>query len=272
MADNELADVVGDVPDIPAEAPAAAEPESAPVETPPIDEAPDPESLQGDIEKLQEQRKKAEEDAQYWRRQKADARADYFKNREPAPQQPAAATQAARPNPDDFDDYNDYVDKLTDYKVDQKKASWDREQTEKEQSATHSNKMQNLQEKINAGFQRYDDFEDVALAQTVPITPMITEILAETEEPADIAYYLGKNHTKAIAIGRMTPIAATRAIAQIEAELSGQQPVTKQTNKITNAPPPIKPVGSSNTVTKDPEKMTQAEYEAYRLGQGAKKF
>ena len=265
MAENELAEVVGEVPDIPSETP----PEAPPVETPPIDEAPDPASLQTDIEKLQEQRKKAEEDAQYWRKQKADARADYFKNREPAPQ--PEQPQTARPNPDDFDDYNDYVDKLTDWNVDEKKASWDREQNEKVQNQTHQEKMQQMHEKLNAGFQRYDDFEDVALAQTVPITPMMAEILAETEEPADIAYYLGKNHTKAIAIGRMTPIAASRAIAQIEAELSGQKP-NKQPNKITNAPPPIKPVGSSNTVTKDPEKMTQAEYEAYRHQQGAKRF
>jgi hypothetical protein len=111
----------------------------------------------------------------------------------------------------------------------------------------------------------------VALAQTVPITPMVMEALAETENPADIAYYLGKNQPKAVAISRMTPIAAARAIAQIEASLSGTPP-QPPTKKTTTAPPPIKPVGSSNTVTKDPEKMTQAEYEAYRLAQGAKRF
>jgi hypothetical protein len=100
---------------------------------------------------------------------------------------------------------------------------------------------------------------------------MIQEILAETDNPADVAYYLGKNQAKTIAIGRMTPIAASRAIAQIEAEIT-VAPVAKTNNTTTNAPPPIKPVGSSNMVGKDPEKMTPPEFNAWRESQGAKRF
>jgi hypothetical protein len=114
----------------------------------------------------------------------------------------------------------------------------------------------------------------VALAETVPITPMIMERLSETENPADIAYYLGKNQQKAIAIGRMTPVAAARAIAQIEIELTGSTPPpATPIKKTTSAPPPIVPVGSSNTAGgKDPENMTQKEFEAYRTAQGAKRY
>ena len=112
----------------------------------------------------------------------------------------------------------------------------------------------------------------MALAETVPITSMVMEALAETENPADIAYYLGNNRTECIAISKMTPMAASRAIAKLETKLAGSAPAPKPTKKTTSAPPPIKPVGSSNTVGKDPEKMTQAEYEAWRESQGARRF
>ena len=44
-----------------------------------VDEPPDPSVLQADVERLREVKRKAEEDASYWRRQKAEARADYFR-------------------------------------------------------------------------------------------------------------------------------------------------------------------------------------------------
>jgi len=270
MSENELNDIQGEVPAIPVaepEAPEADAPEKQP------DDAPDPAALKAEIEQLKADKEAAKEAAQKWRREKAEARADFFKNREPAPAQTPAPAATTKPDPDSFDDYNDYVDALTDFKVEAKRREWDQAEAQKAQSATHQTKMQNLQAKINAGYDSYSDFEDVALAETVPITSMVMEALAETDNPADIAYYLGKNRTECIAISKMSPIAAARAIAKIETRLvDGNGNQAPNTKKTTSAPPPITPVGSSNTVTKDPEKMSQAEYEAWRESQGAKRF
>jgi len=277
MSENELNDIQGEVPAIPAaeeEVPETKAPEAEAPEKQP-DDAPDPATLKAEIEQLKADKEAAKEAAQKWRREKAEARADFFKNRgEPAPAATPAPAAATKPDPDAFDDYNDYVEALTDFKVEAKRREWDQAEATKAQSATHQTKMQNLREKINAGYESYSDFEDVALAETVPITSMVMEALAETDNPADIAYYLGKNRTECIAISKMTPIAAARAIAKIETQLSGGNgnPAPKPTKKTTSAPPPIKPVGSSNTVAKDPEKMTQAEFEAYRISQGARRF
>ena len=266
---NALDEVQGEVPAIPADEPAPDAADAAPEEEKVIDEAPDPATLKAEIKDLQEKKEAAKEAATKWRKEKAAARADYFKTRqEPAPVQPEAV-EPSRPDPDNFDDYNDYVEKLTDWKVDQKTKQWDRDQAAKTDDVAYQEKMVRLQGKIDEGFTKYDDFEEVALAETVPITPMIQDVLAETENPADVAYYLGKNRTECIAISKLTPIAAARAIARIETKLEGGNPAPNP-KKTTNAPPPIKPVGSSNTVNKDPEKMTQAEYETWRASQGAR--
>jgi len=269
----ELEELQGEVPAIP-DAEPEAPPEQAPDETEAErkpDDAPDPAALKAEIEELKKAKEAAKEAAQKWRREKAEARADYFKNREPAPATPPAApAEIARPNPDSYDDYNDYVEALTDYKVEVKQQEWNRAEAQKAESTTHQKKMQTLQEKINAGYEKYPDFEDVALAETVPITPMVMEVLAETDNPDDVAYYLGKNRTECIRISKLTPIAAARAIANIETQLAGNADPAQPPKKTTSAPPPITPVGSSHRVQKDPAKMTQKEYEAWRESQGAR--
>lgn len=282
MAENELnaLEITGEITpaDIMPESTVAPEPEPEikPDEggETPVDDTPDAATLNADIEKLKAQRKKAEEDARYWRKQKAEARADYFKrDREPEQPKPQPG-EAAKPKPNDFNDYNEYVEALTDWKVENRRQEWDRQAAEKESNQTHQAKMAGLQEKINVGFEKYDDFEDVAMDQSVPITPAVMEILAEIENPADVAYYLGKNRTEAIAISRMTPIAAAREIAKIEFNLNINNPAPKpkEPNKTPKAPPPIKPVGSASAGEKDPEKMTPAEFAEWRRSQGAKPY
>jgi hypothetical protein len=67
----------------------------------------------------------------------------------------------------------------------------------------------------------------------------------------------------------MSKTQAARAIGKIEAKVATQlaTPPTPR-KKVSNAPPPVKPTGSNNVVTKDPEKMTQSEYEQWRAQGG----
>ena len=104
------------------------------------------------------------------------------------------------------------------------------------------------------------------------ITPLIVDILADCEHPADVAYHLAKNRVDGVKISRMTPTMAAREIAKLDLRFGDGESAPNPPKKTTSAPPPIKPVGSSNTVAKDPEKMTQAEFEAHRKAQGAKPY
>jgi len=71
----------------------------------------------------------------------------------------------------------------------------------------------------------------------------------------------GHNRAEAIKISRMTPIAAAREIAKIEVEIAKaveqQPPGARKPSNISNAPPPIKPIGSGKSFEKDLEKMGQ---------------
>jgi hypothetical protein len=276
MAENNL----NNLPQEEAEAPASTPEEKTVEETPEekrIDESPDPAALQAEIEALEQRRKKAEEDAIYWRKQKVEARADFFKGRDEQPPQQTAPPPGVgqEPRASDFEDYDKYVGALTDYRVKVARAEWERDQNRREQERNAQERHQSLQAKLQEGFQKYADFEEVAFDRSAThITPMIVDILADCDHPADLAYYLAKNRVEGVAISRMTPTRAAREIAKIEAKLSSQPATPPPQRKTTSAPPPIKPIGASSTagVQKDPDKMSMAEYEQWRLSQGARRF
>jgi hypothetical protein len=236
-----------------------------------VDLAPDPTALQADIDRLKEVRDKAKTDSEYWRRQKAEARADYFRSRKPdEPPPPPPPSDQNAPRKEDFDDYDKFMEAKISHEVKKARTQWDVDVEKKSSETVHQQRMTGLQAKIQEGIRKYPDFEEVAMAPEVPITPVIVDILAESEIAHDVAYYLGKNRAEAIRISHMTPIQAARAIAKIEVEIAkagNPPPQNPNPPKITNAPPPITPVGSANPVAKDPEKMSPKEFEDWLFNQ-----
>lgn len=288
MAEDELS---------PTPAAEAPQPEAAPpaerVETPAqdppaeqgdaplIDEPPDPEKVRADIEGLKKEREKILAEVVKARREKAEARAALAAAQQPQRDQQEAAPPpgvADKPKAEDFSDYSDYVEALADWKVNVKRAEWEAETRKRQQSSEQQQRMSELKKRLDTGFERYEDFGDVAFDETVPITSTVADLLADCEAPADVLYYLGKNRVEAAAISRMAPARAARELARIEYKLTAQQaqpspPVVPPVRKISGAPPPIKPVGSSDSgLSKDPTKMSQREYEAWRESQGARRY
>ncbi len=247
----------------------------APVATGPsesyVDQTPDPASLQADIERLQalrEQREKeakeAEDKAVYWRKQKAESRAEFFKEREKPPTPaPTTPEPLAAPRKEDFDDYDKYVEAVTDHKVSVKLAQWRAEEDRKRSSENSEKRLSEFQTRLQEGYQAYPDFGEVIEDPSLPVTAVMRDGLAELEHPADVAYYLGKNRAEAIKLSRMTPLATAQELARIEVRLMAEKGNPNPGGpKLPSAPPPIRPLGSSNTVDKSLEKMTQKEFEA----------
>ena len=185
------------------------------------------------------------------------------KARTPAPE----AEDLTAPKAEDFDTYNEYQDALVDFKVQKGIQDY-------EARTAHQGGDEDLQDFIDDmlenGRKRFNDFRDVAEPTTVPITKPMLQIMrdAEFEFPEGVAYYLGRNIKEAQAISRMSPTQATRALTQIEAKVAAQTkrggPAPKPIKKVSDAPPPVTPTGSTGIVSKDPEKMSQAEYEQWR--------
>lgn len=100
------------------------------------------------------------------------------------------------------------------------------------------------------------------LTRTVQFNPATVEVIGLSERGPEIVYHLAQNLDVADRIARMPPHLAAAEVARIEAKLSAPKP-----QQTTNAPAPV-PVlgGSSSAATKDPAKMSYAEYKKYRMG------
>jgi hypothetical protein len=244
-----------------------------------VDEKPETAEMTAEIEKLRklkEKTAKAEKETGYWRRKEAEARIQYEQPK-PQPQTQIPAAAEAAPKQDDFDDYNDYVKAEAAHQathaVKAARAEWDRDAKNKGEEEAQEERQAGLKTKMDEGYGKYEDFADVTFDQTAThITPMIVDILADCDNPADVAYHLAKNRIDGVRIARLTPTMAAREMLKLDQSFNegGKPPPPEK--KSTSAPPPIKPVGSSNTVKKDVEKMTQAEFNEHRKSQGAKPY
>ncbi len=99
-------------------------------------------------------------------------------------------------------------------------------------------------EKAEKASERYADFHAVVSNPQLPISEAMAEFIAESEEGAEVAYYLGKNPAKAAQIHRMSAVKATVEMTRIAAEIAAKPKATPS-----NAPDPIKPIGSRGKST-----------------------
>ena len=179
---------------------------------------------------------------------------------------------ANAPKQDDFETFEEYQDAHIQHEVAKGIQEYQGQQAKVAQQGSLEGF---IDETTTAGRDKFTDFDEVALGNHVPITAPMLHIMQDCDNPESVAYYLGKNLKETTAISRMSPIQAARAIAHIETKVNaaGQtNPAGKVTSapaqKVSNAPAPVKPTGSTNIITKDPEKMTQSEYEAWRAKGG----
>ena len=100
-----------------------------------------------------------------------------------------------------------------------------------------------FQERAEKVADKYADFDSAMITlTTLPIkddvAQVMSDVFADSEAGADVAYFLAKNPSKAVQIGKMSVVQAARELLKLETELASKpKPASK-------APDPINPVGS----------------------------
>lgn len=108
----------------------------------------------------------------------------------------------------------------------------------------------------------HPDYFDTIKSPGFQQGPAIIQAVLTSDSGPALAYHLAKNPDLTHSLNQMNPVQAMMEMGRIEARLT--QPVAPKT---TNSPPPVKPVGKSATVEKDPDKMSAEEYRRHRLKQ-----
>lgn len=239
----------------PAEGTPQTQPEGTAPEGQAKEEKPPRTFTQDDLDRiLAKERAKAERRAERYGYERAmrEAAERQLQARQPTETQPAAA--GGRPSPDQFRDWDSYQEALTDWKVEQKLMGIGEQARAVRAQAEAERKAAEVQAKLSSASERYEDFNEVVMAEDLPITQDMAEAILELGNVGhDVAYFLGTHKSEADRISRLGRVAQLREIDKIAATLTKPAQPTK-------VPPPITPNQGSGSVDK---RLEEADYDEF---------
>lgn len=227
------------------------------------------------VDKLNARVADKEREIEYWKSQ-AMKIAGPTDTKTPTPLKTSSPETSDKPTPEKFETHAEYVEALTDWKVDQKDmARRIEEETDKLQ--TEQKKLVSTYLEKKAAFsEKTEDFDEVIESvDDITVSPTVQDIIIRSENGPELAYELAKNREEYARICKLPPILAAREMGKIEARLTPETSETK-TKKLTNAPKPLTPVGTGGKGTApktlaDAANGSQAEYERFRRNEQKEK-
>ena len=176
-----------------------------------------------------------------------------------------------KPQKTDFEEEDEYIEALTDWKIDKKfkdsQVAVTKEIKDKGEKQGALDIYDGLDTVMESGREKYKDFNDVVLNEDLIISPELTKIVLDTDVAEDIMYYLASNPDESERISKLSTIKAAKEIWDIEGGLS-EKPKAKEeekkVKKVTKAPEPISTVKTDGVIEKDPLDMNPKEYRAWR--------
>jgi len=171
------------------------------------------------------------------------------------------------PKREDFADDVEYGAKLAAYEADKLYTARTKKSTEtnatEARDAANASKHVLFRERILALADRYPDIEARIFDNANPVSPVMAEVLQDSERGPEIAYFLATHREEAQRIKSMSPPLAAYALGRIEATLDAPKPRTQS-----HAPPPPNILkGARATAQKDPDKMETDEWLVWRNAQ-----
>lgn len=220
------------------------------------------------IDKLNQRASAAQQEAEYWKEQALKG-ASGPKSAEKV--ETPKADQAGKPDPDKFETHAEYVEALTDWKIEVKDKAKAAEARQSQLKTEQENAMKSHSERVNAFKEKTDNFMEVLEnVDDLPVSPAVQELIVTSDHGPELMYELAKNRAEYERINKLSPLAAARELGKIESRIAAQSPDPKKTEskKITKAPQPISPVGQKGGASeKSPDEMPYQEYKKWREAQ-----
>lgn len=224
------------------------------------------------IDKLTTRLTDREREIEYWKAQALKSQSPK-QDVETERRTESKADVQGRPNPDHFDSHDDFVEALTDWKLEQRERERETKQRETQLKTEHQQQVDSHTARLKTFAKNHKDFEDVLSdVDDIPMSVTVQQVILSSDNGPELMYELAKNPDEYARICKLPAIAAARELGKFEARLSreaDEKPETKEI-KTTKAPKPLSPVGSkSGAVTKsifDPN-LSQGDYERLRMEQ-----
>jgi len=214
------------------------------------------------IERFQKQLSAKEQELEYWKKEALQAK--------PAakvePKVEAKAEIAGKPKAEDFKSHEEYVEALTDWKLEAREKANEQKAKEVQVKTELQKKGEQFQARIADFKKTASDFDELMEDVTVDVPYYVQEIFLTSENGPALMYELAKNPKELERISKLQPIPAALEMGKLEAKFQKSSPAPKET-KMTKAPAPIVPVSAKGGSVKksiDDPTLSQKEYERLR--------
>ena len=218
------------------------------------------------IDKLNQRISTEAQEKEYWR-QLALKNAGDPNAQKKVDTAPVASTEG-KPDPGKFETHAEYVEALTDWKVDQKEKQKEQKKAQTDAQSEQQKQFKAHQDRVKAFADKNDDFdEQLAKLADVPRSVALDTVIFQSDKGPDILYELAKNPAEAKRIAMLPPLVLARELGKIEARLTtAVSTETKETKTITSAAKPLTPVGGKGAAPKTiyDRNLSQSEYERLR--------
>jgi hypothetical protein len=263
-------------PEIPQPAPAEAPPPVAEEPPPAPEEPPKPaeeekvHELPKGVQRRIDRAVRAKYEAEA-RAQAAEEQLNYFRQRETG-QREQPASHETEPTIDKFDNIEHYVAAKAQWIARQEVAQAFQANQRQAQQFTEAQQHAQVREqwaaRLQAATAEMPDFEDVVATADVPMSRAMEQAILESEIGPKMAYWLAQHPQEAVNISRLPPSKAFTQLGRIEERLLAGKTVTP---KLTSAPPPVQPVSTRSSVSKNPDDMSTEQWMKWRRDQIAKR-
>lgn len=212
---------------------------------PESEEAPKPKkSAQDRINELTAKQRQAERDAEYWR--------DMALKGQPPTPAPAPQASDGKPTVDQFDDYDAYVEALTDWKAEQ---AVSRTISAREKETSMQSRLSAFEQRIAAQFPDGEPEGLIALRRAPTLPEAVQAVILEAESGPKLADYLGSNPRELQRLSSLTPSMQAYELAKLEQQMAAVP-------RPTNAPQPSPTLRGGNGKFKvDPATSDFAAFE-----------
>lgn len=220
------------------------------------------------INKLTKQKSAAEQRAQYLEQRLKDLE-ERVESRAPDKDKVQEETPG-KPMADDFEYHDEYVEALTDWKLEQKFSKKSEEEKANQMKTQYQKQMDEHLTRVRSFAKDHEDFEEVIDdVSDVVVSPAVEQLIVESDNGPELLYELAKDRELFESINALDLVAAARQIGKIEASLHKPEAETKKRGT-TKAPKPLKSVSTKSSGAKksiyDPG-LSQKEYERLRMEQ-----
>lgn len=152
------------------------------------------------------------------------------------------------PQKQDFEDYEKYLEAKAEWTADQRAAKIVEERLKARDEQASKAKAEESDRELTKSWQssvaktreKYDDYDEVTQDEEFNPTPAMARAMLESDQKAEIAYYLAKNPEELQRIAKFSEARQMAEIGKLEEKVSGAKSPPKKTSK---APAPIDPVG-----------------------------